>query len=282
MKKTLLKERFQQLAGLKPLYELDEAANTNLELKSVSKELYSRFKREGAEVRLSKGDGEHKAIGTKKDTGENINVSIYIGADSLEMTLMGDKAISFYERIEKEFGEDGKGFKFISRGENESWDGKKMKMFSLLPSDKEKYGFDRSKERKGDTRDNAPTKFPGKKNQTGRNAKRNDPKSKLAESVLKMTKILLSKRKAPLNEAIKLADIMDGEKFKSGVGLVSNVHYRDKSAIDDARMMPSSIKKEEGNRDQLVLVKRGKAFEYGINNGEVADLITYEEALAKL
>ena len=107
-------------------------------------------------------------------------------------------------------------------------------------------------------------------------------RKKLAESVLKMTKILLSKRKAPLNEAIKLADIMDGEKFKSGVGLVPNVNYRDKSAIDDARMMPSSIEKEEGNRDQLVLVKKGKSFTYGIDNGEVADLITYEEAIAKL
>ena len=85
-----------------------------------------------------------------------------------------------------------------------------------------------------------------------------------------------------LNEAIKLADIMDGDKFKGSVGLVPNVNYRDKAAIDDARMMPSSIKKEEGNRDKLVLVKRGKAFEYGIDNGEVADLITYEVALAKL
>tara|TARA_R110001592_G_C12710284_1_gene707750 strand:- start:46 stop:366 length:321 start_codon:yes stop_codon:yes gene_type:complete len=85
-----------------------------------------------------------------------------------------------------------------------------------------------------------------------------------------------------LKEAIKLADIMDGDKFKGSVGLVPNVSYRDKAAIDDARMIPSSIEKEEGNRDKLVLVKKGKSFTYGIDNGEVADLITYEEAIAKL
>ena len=85
-----------------------------------------------------------------------------------------------------------------------------------------------------------------------------------------------------LKEAIKLADIMDGDKFKGSVGLVPNVNYRDKAAIDDAKMMPSSIEKEEGYTDKLVLVKRGKSFQYSIDNGEVADLITYEEALAKL
>ena len=90
------------------------------------------------------------------------------------------------------------------------------------------------------------------------------------------------KQKLSLNEGVKLASIMDGDKFKGSVGLVPNVMYKNKEAVDDARMTPSSIKKEEGNRDQLVLVKKGKSFEYGIDNGVVADLITYEDAIAKL
>ena len=90
------------------------------------------------------------------------------------------------------------------------------------------------------------------------------------------------KQKLSLNEGVKLASIMDGDKFKGSVGLVPNVMYKNKEAVDDARMTPASIKKEEGNRDQLVLVKRGKSFEYGIDNGVVADLITYEDAIAKL
>jgi len=113
------------------------------------------------------------------------------------------------------------------------------------------------------------------------------PMTTMNESTLRMQKLagLITEgeyRKKRLNEGIKLASIMDGEKFKGSVGLVPNVFYKNKEAVDDARMTPASIKKEEGNRDQLVLVKKGKSFEYGIDNGEVADLITYEDAIAKL
>ena len=114
------------------------------------------------------------------------------------------------------------------------------------------------------------------------------PMTTMNESTLRMQKLagLITegelKQKLSLNEGVKLASIMDGDKFKGSVGLVPNVMYKNKEAVDDARMTPSSIKKEEGNRDQLVLVKKGKSFEYGIDNGVVADLITYEDAIAKL
>ena len=45
MKKTLLTERFQELAGIKPLYELDENASQDLELKSLAKKLIPVIKK---------------------------------------------------------------------------------------------------------------------------------------------------------------------------------------------------------------------------------------------
>ena len=63
MKKTLLTERFQELAGIRPLYgnKLEsindvnerEGAASNLELKSLAKQLFLRFKNMGADVELT-------------------------------------------------------------------------------------------------------------------------------------------------------------------------------------------------------------------------------------
>ena len=88
-----------------------------------------------------------------------------------------------------------------------------------------------------------------------------------------------------LNEGIKLSDYMEGDKFKSPLPyFVPNAHYSNKEEVDAAKIMPAKepIRKEEGNRDQLVLVGGGKTKTYGIDDGEVADLITYEDALKKL
>ena len=88
-----------------------------------------------------------------------------------------------------------------------------------------------------------------------------------------------------LNEGIKLSDYMEGDKFKFPLPyFVPSAQYSNKASLDDYKMQPAKdpIKKEEGRDDQLVLVGGGKTRTYSIVDGEVADLITYEDALKKL
>ena len=85
-----------------------------------------------------------------------------------------------------------------------------------------------------------------------------------------------------LNESVDLRNISQDGKFKEGVFLVPSMSYNDEERIKDARLKPMKIEKEEGNRDQLHLVdSKGNEKVYGIDDGIVADLITYEEALEK-
>ena len=88
--------------------EIKEAANTNLELKSMAKQLYLGFKKMGADVELA----TNKAVinKAKDDTGklgsDRKNVWIYLGSDSkgdyLQIILVGDKAISFEDTIKND------------------------------------------------------------------------------------------------------------------------------------------------------------------------------------
>jgi len=113
MKKTLLTERFQQLAGIKPLYELDEKANTNLELKSASRKLFLKFKKAGARVEYitqrlrpdGSGVSGYLAKGDSGKDDDNVDVKIHVNDQDniLNVYLIGDKAISFEDKIKQEF-----------------------------------------------------------------------------------------------------------------------------------------------------------------------------------
>jgi len=122
MKKTLLTERFQQLAGIKPLYELDEAANTNLELKSAARQLFQKFKKAGARVELiSQRLG--KEIGDDGSDQDNVDVKIYVAdiENTIDVYLIGDKAISFEDKIKQSFPQ----FKILPGGwGGKTWGGK--------------------------------------------------------------------------------------------------------------------------------------------------------------
>ena len=87
------------------------------------------------------------------------------------------------------------------------------------------------------------------------------------------------KKKLSLNEGVKLASIMDGDKFKGSITLVPNKNYSSKEDLDFNKLTPSAVK-----GDELELVRGGdrKAQLYNIKNGVVMDLITYDEALKNL
>ena len=134
MAKQLLKERFQQLAGIKPLYELDEAANTNLELKSAAKQLFQRFKKLGAKVtltdqtRYNKDQSGLMKLGDDEKELDNMDVVIFVDEDSRDMgtvgvDLIGKKAASFEGKIKNLFPQ----FKIRDIGDGETWGGQKIK-----------------------------------------------------------------------------------------------------------------------------------------------------------
>tara|TARA_B110000858_G_scaffold5050_1_gene5761 strand:- start:22 stop:378 length:357 start_codon:yes stop_codon:yes gene_type:complete len=64
--KKLLTERFQELAGIKPLYQMEEGPADNLETKSIAKKLFAAFKKDGlkpnyiADVRKISSEGDAK------------------------------------------------------------------------------------------------------------------------------------------------------------------------------------------------------------------------------
>jgi hypothetical protein len=112
-----------------------------------------------------------------------------------------------------------------------------------------------------------------------------DMKESTNEEYLRMQKLagVISeeeyKNRLNINESVKLSDIMVGDKFKGGIFLNPSMSYRNKNHVEEYKLNPVKIKKEEGRGDSLVLSRGGKMYEYSIDNGVVEDLIYYEEAL---
>ena len=121
-------------------------------------------------------------------------------------------------------------------------------------------------------------------------------RKKLAESVLKMTKILLSKR--TLNESVDLKNIMQGDKFKEGVFLNPSKSYGSMEEIEQQKLKPTKIVHTEAtekyteayhlhsirpfdNSTQVYSIEGRQAPFDNNREGEVVDLITYEEAIKK-
>ena len=131
MKKQLI-ERLQELAGIKPLYMNErEGAASNLELKSMAKQLYQRFKKMGADVELTT---DQKVI-NKAETGDldEKNVFIYYEDDKIQLTLVGEKAIGFEEKI-KQLGAE---FNFPETGfeDGETWGGQETRNIVIEPGE---------------------------------------------------------------------------------------------------------------------------------------------------
>ena len=109
--KKLLTERFQQLAGIKPLYTLKEAANTDLELKSFAKQLYSYAKKEGAQAFLVDFTKmSSKQLGGKVPDTNKPSVFIQISNGLVSAKMVGNGVDQLYKDMVNsypkfEFGE---------------------------------------------------------------------------------------------------------------------------------------------------------------------------------
>lgn len=289
MKKPLL-ERFQQLAGIKPLAEISPELKARAAQSAAGQNRFDQAKKFGSAQTFGGGaGGEDSALGQfmnktfgrpevdpdyvfsiekatinrdgfefqafkKGDSGNAIGGNYYLAGDRLELKFEGD----FFRK-----NEDNKNV-IIGRDAVRLFQNM-IKIVNpeskLAKSHWASFEFDGGKVFKGTANEN------------------------LNESKKMLKKIYNILKENILNESIKLSDYMEGDKFKSPLPyFVPNVHYRNKEEVDAAKIMPAKepIRKEEGNRDQLVLVGGGKTKTYGIDNGEVADLITYEDALKKL
>jgi len=104
-----------------------EMASSNLELKSLAKKLFSGFKNMGADVELS----TDKVTLDKAPSGDldEKNVWLSVNDDGISLSLVGDKAISFNDKIQKDFSD----FEFIERQDSKSWNGQDVKNLTILP-----------------------------------------------------------------------------------------------------------------------------------------------------
>ena len=108
--------------------ELDENAASNLELKNVAKQLFLGFKKMGADVELA----TNTVTLNKKPADGNMdskNVFLYAGDDVVEVTLVGEKAIGFFDPIKKDFSQ----FEFIDKGDGKTWNNQKTKSLNIIP-----------------------------------------------------------------------------------------------------------------------------------------------------
>ena len=130
--KKLLTERFQELAGIKPLYQMEEGPADNLELKNLAKKLFLGFKQMGANVQLATNTAtlnKAKTVAQNQDKDGNFgsdmkDVWISYGDDgTVHINLIGDKAIGFEDKIKADFPQ----FEFASFDGGDSWGGKTTK-----------------------------------------------------------------------------------------------------------------------------------------------------------
>ena len=98
MKKSLLTERFQQLAGLKPLYELNEALNKDL--KDFGTDLKKFLEEKGLKVKLGQGSpmSLYEPIG-KNDTLAALQ--LYNGEDLF--VIVNDSKIDVLKELIKKY-----------------------------------------------------------------------------------------------------------------------------------------------------------------------------------
>lgn len=121
----------EEIVGEVEVEELQEMASSNLELKSMAKQLYLGFKKMGADVQLV----TNKAVINKAKTGDvdEKNVWIYQGDDNISITLVGDKAISFEDKIKNDPAFAKFEFPKIGFADGETWGGQKTRTIKITP-----------------------------------------------------------------------------------------------------------------------------------------------------
>ena len=130
---------------------VNEAANTNLELKSMAKQLYQHFKKAGAKVKLTDQNRWNKErtasmkVGDDDRVLDNIDVVIFIAEDgtndagTVGVDLIGDKAISFEDKIKNTFPQ----FQYREIGSRETWGGKEIKQLRISNKGERQFSTDK-------------------------------------------------------------------------------------------------------------------------------------------
>ena len=112
---------------------LEENAASNLELKSLAKKLFLGFKKMGADVELTTTKMQlNKAPenGTDDKWGaDQKNVWIYVDDNHISVSLVGEKAGGFFDKIQKDFP----AFEFKDGGDSKSWNDLNIKNLQIMP-----------------------------------------------------------------------------------------------------------------------------------------------------
>ena len=111
--------------------QLSEGAADNLELKNVAKQLYLGFKKMGVDVELSTNNGRINQA--KKGDLDEKNVWIYQGDKAIEITLVGDKAMSFEDKIKNDPAFTKFKFPKIGWENGATWGGQKTRSIQITP-----------------------------------------------------------------------------------------------------------------------------------------------------
>ena len=119
--KKLLTERFQELAGIKPLYQMEEGPADNLEVKSLAKKMYSILKSQGAKVELETKVGSIDSKTGKLDWWDDMGIEslgmkdAYIsygsqpggGKEGIFITMVGDRAMGMLDSMKAKLTKTG-------------------------------------------------------------------------------------------------------------------------------------------------------------------------------
>ena len=119
--KKLLVERFQELAGIRPLYQMEEGPADNLEVKSLAKKMYSILKSQGAKVELETKVGSIDSKTGKLDWWDDMGIEslgmkdAYIsygsqpggGKEGIFITMVGDRAMGMLDSMKAKLTKTG-------------------------------------------------------------------------------------------------------------------------------------------------------------------------------
>ena len=167
MEKAMGKRKYSGDKSMDEAEVQTEMASSNLELKSLAKKLFSGFKNMGADVELS----TDKVTLDKAPSGDldEKNVWLSVDDDGISLSLVGDKAISFNDKIQKDFSD----FEFIERQDSKSWNDQDVKNLTILPGKDMSEGYGKKYEEDDIKKEEMSSKM-----------KKSDLKAKIKETIL--------------------------------------------------------------------------------------------------
>jgi len=198
-----------------------EMASSNLELKSLAKKLFLRFKNMGADVELT----TDKVTLDKAPRGDSDlkNVWIQVNDDGISLSLVGDKAISFNDKIQNDFSN----FEFIQRQDSKTWNGQDVKNLTILPGKDMSEGYGKNYEEDGIKKEEMSSKM-----------KKSDLKAKIKEDIISLLQEDEIEYETPLEEKeeveIDIEDEVEIEEPKLNASVAQTGLSDDEKEIQDA------------------------------------------------